>query len=242
MVNVTCSSGMMRSAVSGSQMFLQHGPGAEPDLHQDSIEIAGLVSERRRHQDDGPGREREAVGADPHAGGEGVAGVHHPLRLSGGSRGVAELDHLVRIHPALVEQRPVSISLPAAHERGFEPVLGLRPRARDVLEIGRFARMPAIIGSYSEPAEHAGMNRARVCANESMNSSSRARKIGIKGFEIAPISHAREVQRRELHQLGSWTPPRLPSHAVGGEPGSDAPRDPVHVAVGEVLRAPVSLR
>ena len=48
------------------------------------------------------------------------------------------------------------------------------------------------------------MKIARDSANESMNSSSRARKMGIKGFETAPMrTHARWIAANS-HQLGSW--------------------------------------
>ena len=48
------------------------------------------------------------------------------------------------------------------------------------------------------------MKSARVSANESMNSSSRARKIGIRGFEIAPMRTQARWIAANSHQLGSW--------------------------------------
>ena len=111
---------------------LQHGPRAEPDRHQESVEVPGLVGERGSHEDHGVRVEGEAGGADPHACGEGVAGVHHPLRLARGSRGVANLDHLVRVDAPLVEERPrVDLVLPAlVHEGRLEGVARLRRRGR----------------------------------------------------------------------------------------------------------------
>ena len=66
------------------------------------------------------------------------------------------------------------------------------------------SRSPAIIGPYAKPRNVRGMKIARVSANASMNWSSRARKMGMSGFEMAPMrTHARWIAANS-HQLGSW--------------------------------------
>ena len=194
------------------------------------------MGEGRRHEDDGVGGEREPVGAQSRARGQRVAGVHHPLRLPGGARGVADFDDLVRIDPALVEQRSgVDLVLPALlDERGSEAVLAFTPQHEDVIEAGKLPAKTLDHRFVLEPAEDA-RNEERAGFGEREHEFELARpEDRHQRVRNRSDAHAREVERSELPPVGE-----LERHhvalldAVGGEARPDAARDPIDVAVGE---------
>ena len=226
----------MRAAAAAVPDVLQDGAGADPDRHQEPVEIAGLVREGRRHENHGVGAEGEPAGADADARGERVAGVHHPLRLPGGPRGVADLDHLVRIDPPLVEERSgIDLVLPALIEKGgLERILALAPQHEDVLEARQLRAETLDHRLVLEPAEGArdeerpGL-REREHEFELAGPEDRHQRVRDRSDP-----HAREVDRRELPPVGELERHHVPlGDAMGGEPRPDAAREPVDVAVGE---------
>ena len=226
---------------------LQHGAGADPDRHQEPVEVARLVGEGRRHEDHRVGAEGEPRGADSDARGEGVAGVHHPLRLPGGARGVADLDDLVRIDPPLVEEGPgVDLVLPALLEKhGLERVVAgvaagapaparAAPQHEDVLEVGEPAAKPVEHRLVLEPAE-AARDEDRAGLGEREHELELARpEDGHQGVRDGADANAREVDGRELPPVGELERHHVPlADPVGGEPRPDAARDSVDVPVRE---------
>ena len=87
------------------------------------------------------------------------------------------------------------------------------------------------------------MTRARVSANASMNSSSRARKIGIRGFDTAPMRTHPRCRAANSHQLGSWNATTSPfSIPCAARPAPIRRESRSMSRYERVVRAPVSDR
>ena len=172
----------------------------------------------------------------PHTRGERVAGVHHPLRLPGGPRGVADLDQLVRIDPPLVEERlRVDLVLPAlGHQRRLEGVLALSPEHEHVLEVGELRAQALDHRLVLEPAEDARDEQGAGLGEREHELELARPEDRHQGVRHRADANAREVQGRELPPVGELKRHHVPLlDPVRGEARPDAAREPVDVAVRE---------